>query len=212
VGRLLAGLALAAAVSAAAGVARAAGEHERRLGAEVAVMLGDARRLTEPMSDLQRAGVIDRIVAGLGGLPLLIRQAREADPTLPPLARAELTAVRKSLAERNLVAVVSGLAALSRNYPFDAAGIVPADAAPERLRLGKAIHESTCAGCHDHPDAEAALPAHDLFRWARAMPAGEFAARLYTGIRGDALTALANPFGAEDLAALFAYYRAGPEK
>ena len=210
--RLLAGLALAAAVSAAAGTARAAGEHERRLGAEVAVLLGDARRLTEPMPEPQRAGILGRINAGLGGLPLLIRQAREADPALPPLSREDIAAIRKALAERNLVAVVTGLAALARSYPFDAAGIPPAEAGAARLGLGKAIHETTCAGCHDHPDPDAALPAHDLFRWARVMPAGEFAARLYTGIRGDALTALANPFGSEDLAALFAYYRAGPEK
>lgn len=207
--RLLAGLALAAAVATAAGAARAAGEAERRLGAEIAVLLGDARRLTEPMPDAERAGVVGRITGGLGGLTLLIRQARAANPDLPPAPRDGFAGLRKSLAERNLVAVVSGLAALGRSYPFDATGILPAEATPERLGLGKAIHETTCAGCHDHPDSGAPLPAHDLFRWARTMPAGEFAARLYTGVRGDALTALANPFGSEDLAALFAYYREG---
>ena len=212
-GRLLTGLALAAVVAtAAAGVARAAGEYERRLGAEIAVLVGDARRLTEPMPEPQRAGIVERIAAGLGGLPLLIRQARETNSNLPPVPREDMAAIRKALAERQLVVVLAGLAALARSYPFDTAGILPAEATPERLAAGKAIHETTCAGCHDHTDAGAMLPAHDLFRWARVMPEGEFAARLYTGVRGDALTALANPFGTEDLAALFAYYRAGPEK
>lgn len=211
--RRLAGLALAAAVATAAvGDARAAGEHERRLGAEIAVLVGDARRLTEPMPEPQRAGIVERIAAGLGGVPLLIRQARETNPSLPPVPREDLAAIWKALAERQLAAVLAGLAALARRYPFDAAGILPAEATPERLAAGKAIHDTTCAGCHDHTDAGATLPAHDLFRWAKTMPEGEFAARLYTGVRGDALTALANPFGAEDLAALFAYYRQGPTK
>ena len=110
---------------------------------------------------------------------------------------------------RNLSGVISMLAAMARAYPFDVAGILPAEATPERLRIGKAIHDETCAGCHDHPDPEAALPAPNLFRWARTMPAAEFAARLYAGIRGDALTALANPLGAAEMAALIAYYREG---
>jgi mono/diheme cytochrome c family protein len=207
--RLWAGLALAAAVATAAGPARAGGEHERRLGAEAAILLGDALRLAGPMPEPQRAGILARIEGGLAGFPLLVRQAREANPALLPLARENLVDIRKALTERNLPVVISGLAALVRSYPFDAAGILPAEATPERLRAGKAIHEETCAGCHDHSDPQAELPAHDLFRWARAMPAGEFAARLYAGIRGDALTGLANPFGAEDLAALIAYYREG---
>jgi mono/diheme cytochrome c family protein len=205
-------LALVAAVgTAATGPADAAGEHERRLGAEVAVLLGDARRLAEPMPEPQRAGIVARIEGGLAGLPLLVRQARETDPALPPLSRDGLAGTRKALTERNLLAVISGLATLARSYPFDGAGILPAEATPERLRIGKAIHEETCAGCHDHSDPKAALPAPNLFRWARAMPAIEFAARLYAGVRGDALTALANPFGAAEMAALIAYYREGRE-
>jgi mono/diheme cytochrome c family protein len=204
-------LALAAALGSAAGPAHAAGEHERRLGAEVAVLLGDARRLAEPMPEPQRAGIVARIAGGLAGLPLLVRQARETNSALPPLSRDGLAGIRNALTERNLLAVISGLAALARSYPFDAAGILPAEATPERLRIGKAIHDETCAGCHDHSDPQAELPAHDLFRWARVLPAGEFAARLYAGVRGDALTALANPFGAEELAALIAYYREGRE-
>lgn len=203
----LAGLALAAAAVSA--VAHAAGEHDRRLGAEAAIMSGDARRLADPASEPRRAGIVARIRGGLSGLPLLVRQARETNPALPPLVPGALDDIRHALAEGNLQDVIAGLTALSRAYPFDASGILPADATPERLRLGRSIHQETCAGCHDRPDEQAALPAHDLFRWARALPEMELAARLYAGVRGDALTALANPFGAAEIAALIAYYREG---
>ncbi len=201
--RLLAALALAVAIPAA----NAAGEHERRLGAEVAVLLGDARRLAEPMPEPQRVGLVLRIKGGLAGLPLLVRQAREISPDLPGSPPRAIAEIREALDGRNLFGVISGLAAMTRAYPFDVGGILPAEATPERLRIGEAIHKETCAGCHDYPDSQAVLPAQDLFRWARVMPPAEFAARLYAGIRGDALTALANPLGAAEMAALIAYYR-----
>lgn len=206
----MAGSVLAAAVvTAAAGPAAAAGEYERRLGAEIAIIAGDARRLAELVPESQRAGIVARIKGGLTGLPLLIRQARESNPRLPKPPSKAVAAARHALGEGNLPELSTTLATLARAYPFDAAGILPADPTVERLRIGKAIHDETCAGCHDNPDPQAMLPAHDLFRWARAMPAEEFAARLYAGVRGDALTALANPLGAAELAALIAYYREG---
>jgi mono/diheme cytochrome c family protein len=186
--------------------AEATGEHERRLGAEVAVLLGDARRLSEPLPDRQLAGLVARIKGGLASLPLLIRQARENNPALAAPPPRALDGVRAALDRRDPPALRDALSTLARIYPFDTAGILPAQATPERLRAGRAIHKSTCAGCHDHPDGGSALPAHDLFGWARAMPTEEFAARLYAGVRGDALSARANPFGVEELAALIAYY------
>ncbi len=41
------------------------------------------------------------------------------------------------------------------------------------------------------------------------MDAREFAARLISGIRGDVVTNLQNPFSDEELAALIAFYRKG---
>ena len=87
---------------------------------------------------------------------------------------------RAALDSQDRSRLVAALAALARIYPFDAAGILPAEATPERLRMGEAIHEATCAGCHDHPDTRGSLPAHNLFRWARTLPAAEFAARACT--------------------------------
>lgn len=209
--RPFAALAVALAATIAAPRAEAAGEHERRLGAEVAVLLGDARRLGEPLADAQRAGLVARIKGGLSGVPLLIRQARGNNAALPAPPPQALGAVRAALDGDDAKRLAAALSVLARIYPFDAAGILPADATPERLRIGEAIHKTTCAGCHDHPDAGGALPAHDLFGWARTMPAAEFAARLYAGVRGDPLTARANPFGAAELAALIAYYRGARE-
>jgi mono/diheme cytochrome c family protein len=191
----LAALALATAI--AIPRAESAGERERRLGAEVAVLLGDARRLSEPLPDAQRAGLVARMRGGLAGLTLLIRQAREANPTLAAPPPQALAAARAALDRQDPPRLAAALRSLARIYPFDAAAILPAEATPERLRTGEAIHRSTCAGCHHD----------DLFIWARTMPAVEFAARLYAGVRGDALTARANPFGTAELAALIAYYR-----
>lgn len=192
-------------------VAYAAGEHERRLGAEVRVLLGDARQLTASMPELRRAGLILRIKGSLSGLPLLVRQARETNPALPALPPQAASGVREALDRQNWPAAVAALEAVAQLYPFDLGGILPAEATTERLRIGKAIHEQTCAGCHDQPDNDAVLPAQNLFRLARAMTSIEFAARLFASIRGDALTALANPLGASDMAALIAYYRQKPK-
>ena len=202
-----------AAVAAAAATHRveAVSEHERRLGAELAVLAGDARRLAESMPESQRSGLTARIKGGLSGLPLLMRQARDSNSALPAAPQQTFAEIRAALDRQDPSRLAAALAALARTYPFDAAGILPAEATPERLRVGEAIHKETCAGCHDYPDTRGFLPAHNLFRWARTMPAAEFAARMYAGLRGDPLTGLANPFGAVDIAALIAYYREGQE-
>lgn len=203
--RLFAGMALAAMFIASA---HSAGEHARRLSAEIAVMQGDVRRLSALPPAREGEGIIRRLGGALAGLPLLMRQARDADPTLPA-APLDLGGVSASLAARDWSAAAAALLRLARAFPFDATPLVLTKPSAAQLRLGKSIHEETCAGCHDNPDPDAMWPAHDLFHWAKVIPAEEFAARLYAGVRGDALTALANPFGASELAALFAYYREG---
>jgi len=51
------------------------------------------------------------------------------------------------------------------------------------------------------------VPAFDLFRQSRTMSRREFAARILTGLRGDQLTSLENPFTDTELSALISYYR-----
>lgn len=169
-------------------------------------MLGDIRRLLEPAEASERAGVELRIKGAVAGLPLLMRQARDANPALPRAAET-LAALREAVRIQDWPRAQSALAHLANAYPFDALALVSPEPTAERIAAGKAIHEEACAGCHDAPSSDSILPARNLAQWSRTMPAEEFAARLFAGIRGDALTALANPFGASELAALLAFYR-----
>ncbi len=173
-------------------------------------MLGDIRRLSEPAHASEHAGVELRIKGAVAGLPLLIRQSRDSNPTLPPAGEA-ISALREAVRVQDWPRAQSALAQLAIAYPFDARLLVSAEPIAERIAAGEAIHEEACAGCHDAPGADSVLPARNLSQWARTMPAEEFAARLFAGIRGDALTGLANPFGAAELAALLAFYRNVPK-
>ena len=184
--------------------AAAQDEHRRRLAAELAVMLGDVRRIeanTEPPQ--HREGLHARLAGALASLPLLLRRAA-GDAAAVPLLRA-------ALARRDWRALRSGLDALQRKHPFDAGTLLPAQATPERLRLGEAIHRQACAGCHDAPAADTQLPAFNLFEQSKRTPRAEFAARLLIGVRGDRSTAWRNPFSDLELGALLAYYEEGKQ-
>ena len=192
----------AAAVFSAAAAAQ--GEHERRLAAELTVMLGDLRRIEANSESQQpREGLHARLAGALSSLPLLLRRAAGDAAAVPSL--------RTALAKRNWRALRAGLAALQRKYPFEAGEILPRAATPERLRLGEAIHRQACAGCHDAPAADTQLPAFNLFEQSKRTPRAEFAARLLIGVRGDRSTAWRNPFSDLELGALLAYYEKGKQ-
>lgn len=187
----------------AAATAFAQDEHERRLGAELVVMAGDLRRLTSSAEpERSREGIRARLAGALSALPLLLREAGAPDAARIGEARAALERGQWAALERVL-------GQLSARHPLDLSHILPAGATPERLRVGRGIHRRACAGCHDAPSGDAALPASDLFRLAHSMPAEEFAARLINGVRGDASTGHRNPFGDLEIAALVAYYANG---
>ena len=193
-------LCLAATVCSVAAAAQ--DEHPRRLAAELTVMAGDVRRMasgTEPA--LHREGLQARLAGALSSLPLLLRRAGGDAAAVP--------ALRAALARRDWRALDAGLRILQRKHPLDLTGLLPAQATPERLRLGAAIHLQACAGCHEAPTMETRLPAFNLFEQARNMPRTEFAARLLIGVRGDRSTAWRNPFSDLELGALMAYYEAG---
>lgn len=197
-------LAAACCVADAAGAADVAdamaeGEHQRRLAAELVVMAGDVRRLEgDPAGPLERQGIALRLAGSLASLPLLLRRAGAPAAPVP--------ALRASAARRDWRALANGLLALKRRHPFDARRLRAAAPTPETLALGASIHQSTCAACHDAPPADALLPAKNLSAQLQSMPHGEFAARLWLGVRGDKTTALANPFSEHELAALIAWY------
>lgn len=174
--------------------AAAQDEHARRLAAELLIMQGDLRRLAAAETpEIQRRGLRARLGGALSSLPLLLRLAGgHAD---------EAYALRGA----DAAALAAGLAALAGRYPLDIAKISPP--MDRLIAAGAAIHAEACAGCHEAGDGESELPARELRADARAMPIDEFAARLIGGLRGDHLTALANPFPDRELAALLSFYR-----
>lgn len=194
---------LALAVEAAFAVdAAAQGERERRLAAELVVVAGDLRRLEDPSEpDLRREGLRARVAGAIASLPLMLRRAG-ADA-------GAVQGLRDALARRDWRALREGIEALRGRHPFDARALLPAEATPERLRLGAAIHRQACAGCHDAPAADTRLPALDLFEMAKRMPRDELAARLLLGVRGDRGTAWRNPFSDPEIGALLACYAGG---
>jgi len=193
-------LAFAAAVFSAAAAAQ--GEHERRVAAELAVMLGDLRRIQSPDElPLHREGLHARLAGALSSLPLLLRRAG-ADPSVVPTLRA-------ALAKRDWRALRTGLETLQRKHVFETFSLLPREATPGRLRLGEAIHRQACAGCHEVPASGTLLPAFNLFEQARRTPRAEFAARLLIGVRGDRSTAWRNPFSDLEIGALLVYYQKG---
>lgn len=190
-------LALAAACCSAA--VQAAGEHERRLAAELVVMAGDARRLVAGEGGpLEREGLARRLNGALASLPLLLRQAN-GDPQ-------SVVALRDSIARSDWRALAAALVTLKRRHPFAAGGLLPARHTPELRALGVSIHRSTCAGCHDAASGDSLLPAKNLAAQLSSMPREEFAARLLLGVRGDRMTGWRNPFSDFELAALVSFY------
>jgi mono/diheme cytochrome c family protein len=180
----------------------AEGEHQRRLAAELVVMSGDFSRLAnEAVGPLERQGIGRRLAGGLASLPLLLRRAGGSASPVPSL--------RAQLERRDWRAFGQGLAALRQSHPFDVRHLQPAEPEAELLAIGAAIHQTTCAGCHDAPARDALLPAKNLSAQRHSMPREEFAARLWLGVRGDKTTALANPFSDRELAALIAWYEQG---
>lgn len=200
---------LAVALSGVAAGVRADGEHSRRLAAEIVITIGDARRLADPATpSLHQRGLRQRIGGALVGLGLLIRRARQERPLpLPPIGWRDR--LREALAAADMARLMGELEILSGLYPIDLKGILPARPTPGRLRLGKELHDEVCAACHDSPDTEVALPAFNLTEQVQSMSQREFAARMISGLRGDAVANLQNPFSDEDLAALIAFYRQG---
>ena len=182
------------------------GEHGRQAGAELLVLQGDLRLLQqEGLPDSRHRGLRARIRGMLAVLPLLLRMADQERGRRPaPLSTRELDDLLDQGGPERLQ---RRLRELSRRYPFPATGILPATPSPRRLALARRLHRSYCAGCHSGAAGDGERPAPDLFRQARSLPEREFTARMVTGIRGDALTGIGNPFTDEELAALIAFYR-----
>jgi hypothetical protein len=189
--------------------ADAAGDGLRHLAAEIVVMKADSERIfssSSALSKQHRGGVKARLRGALAVLPLLIRVARNEDPSLPDVKDGRVELIRKALERNNGAAVTKGLSELAATYPFDTTGLLPPDNRPAALRQAKGLDETYCAGCHEFPDLTVSRPAWNLFKLAKAIPPAELAARLVNGLRGDRLTSLDNPLRNSEISALISYY------
>lgn len=189
----------------------AQGEHGRRAGSELLVLLGDVNKLVqEDLEEQHRAGLVARIAGGLSGLPILLRLAAEEQQN--PQAIIDAQELRTLLKRGAYGVMRDRLSQLSARYPLSISGFYPAGGTPDGMRRASEIHRTLCAACHDQPYLNTQRPAFNLFSQAQETLLPEFVARMLVGIRGDRVTGIENPFSDQELSDLVAYYRsvAGP--
>lgn len=210
--------AFAVAVLRAPDTAAAQGEHARRVAAELLVMRGDLRKLSNKPAAAKRhqKGLRNRLRGGLAGLDILLRLANQetlrlTEPT-GAMPSAAVNTLRQALNQQDLTAFKAKLSQLVNRYPLATTGILLKPPLRANIKTGQKIHNEHCAGCHDSPDTDTQRPAYNLFAEAKAMPPTEFAARMILGVRGDRVTGISNPLTDSQIAALIAYYRAGNQR
>lgn len=193
-------------------VGHAQGEHARRVAAELLVLRGDLRRLSDDdFSSQQKIGLSDRIRGSLAGLDLLLRFAdQEGGRTPQPQTHGEkVDALRRSFDIGSLRDHDNDLDRLIAAFPLKTAILTPSKATAGQLSSARKLHDELCAGCHDQPDLEVERPAYNLFGEARRLSPAEFTARMLVGVRGDRITGIDNPLTDPQIGNLFAFYRAG---
>lgn len=169
-------------------------------------MAGDVARVAA--ADLpgpQRQGLRARLAGAAASLPLLVREAGGNAKSIKAARR-----VQAAVGSGDWPAAAAALDELVRRHPLGVAQLLAAAPDAGQVKVAADIHRQACAGCHEHPDPQAPLPAMDLFATARSQPAEEFLARLINGVRGTAALGYRNPFSDAELAALWAYYRGVP--
>lgn len=197
---------VAAALAAATFAAQAAGESDRALRVELALLAGNARDMAESATPpSRRRALAERIRSSLGSIGMVVRYALQKNPEREALL-AEVRALRSAFAARDIRGLIARANRLKAVYPLDWSYFVAAGAVPWRARLGRNIYDRYCVGCHFPPGSN---PAPDLFAMARTQPLDELAARMLGGVHGDRLTTLENPFSDEEIADLIVYLR-GP--
>jgi hypothetical protein len=206
-GRLLVSLILFA----AALTGWAAGEPQRHLQVEVAILYGDTSMLLDPATPpLRRQGLRQHIRSSLGTLGMLTRYAIQDDASPPAQLKKQLADLRMLFDSNRLPAFSRQLRQLKSSQPLDVSGFLPLTATPLRLQTGQSIYRNLCIGCHMNPDKTQANPAPDLFLMARTLPRDEFIARMLGGIHGVQLTSLQNPFTDEEIISMITYFKQTP--
>jgi hypothetical protein len=197
---------LAGVACAAPALLLAQGEHARRAGAELQVLIADTQLLMQEQVAPKRAkGLRHRIAGMLSALPVLLRladQERGRDSVATDVGE-----LRGLLSNGGYAELVERLQATARSHPFHARHLLNVSPSLQRMRQVLGVHRQLCAACHDFPFLETERPALDLYREAKSMPPETFAARMVIGIRGDVVTGLGNPFTDEELGVLIALYQ-----
>ena len=153
----------------------------------------------------------DRIRGGLAGLGLLMRLAdAESGRDLSRQKRPDANSLRALFAAADMPRFIAAMERLAQAYPFDVSPFRILRRKPRALARARTLHAQLCAGCHDGAGGEGERPAIDLFAMAMALSREEFLARMVVGVRGDRTTGLGNPLTDGEIAALRAFYRAGP--
>ena len=186
----------------------AGAEEAQRLAADIVVLLGDLRRLSEDDFLVRhQQGIKERIEGVLAYMPLAVRAAESNFPNLTPLPENSTERIRNFWAAGDLDAMKINLTQLTERFPFSFANLIPPDQRAEAKNMARQLHENYCAACHDNPDLEVSRPAWSLYNLAKSMGHKEFAARLYVGVRGEQMMAMENPLKDMEMSALIALYK-----
>lgn len=183
-----------------------AGEQQRRLAVELALLAGDSRLLVEEnLSVEKRQWIEGRITGSLNLLPLLARYYQQesglADTSLP-----EQFGELRHLAIGS-AALLEAAGKMKQRFPirFPVDLQQPLDAQTQSETTS--TYQQLCLGCHITPAPDSSVVIGDFGSFARSLPDDEWLARLLGGLRGDSYTAYENPFSDAEIAAFFRYIR-----
>ena len=186
----------------------AKGEHYRRLAANLLVLKGDLRQLVEHSTSVKHLqNLHGRIEEKLGMLELLVRYANQENLLISKDSPDFFHKLKRLFVSDNFFELENDLDRLSQKYPLLLSPVLQTSLSPVFFKQTEKLHQRFCSRCHSGAFSESAVPAFDLFRQSRTMSRREFAARILTGLRGDQLTSLENPFTDTELSALISYYR-----
>lgn len=189
-------------------ISYAQGEHGRRAGAELQVLIGDVRYRSKLAAanenSLVQSGLDERIRGSLSALDILFRLAdQEADRD----SRSYLSLLRDAyslVAESKWTELVSLLAKLEDRFPLLQLSYPKSESL---LKSSRDLHQRFCAACHDTPAQQVQRPAYNLFQQSKSVSEVEFFARMLIGVRGDRVTGIDNPFSDAEIAGLIHLYQ-----
>ena len=186
----------------------AQGEHGRRAGAELRVVIGDVRHLSiltnSPETAQHRKGLHDRIKGGLSALDILFRLADQEAERTPEIYSDLVTSIGTSVDSQQWDLALDLLVEFEDRFPLKQPVVEDSDV----LRSSsKKLHQDLCAGCHDSPAQDVQRPAYNLYRQARESSDTVFYARMLVGVRGDRITGIDNPLSDTEIAGLIYLYK-----